>query len=267
MNDLQNVAVLVILFFLGWFAASSIFEALKNIHFIRAEDESAKEFLPRVPFRLRKTFKYAIFGVLILLFTPLAVYTLMSQTIKEYWFVLFFIPFLLHFISWFVYILNKDEEHIKLKRAEFDESDRRETILKICKKLSNRESKSCRKTNTQQYNTILHYLKNNQNPDEIFEVRYTLLLPSACCGDYKLVKSLIEHGSDVNFKSSTGNCAIHLAAKYGFEEIVELLLSSGADIEVKDAYGKTPLVLAQENGHKYIASMLSDEAKKVNISP
>ena len=265
MNDLQNVAVLVILFFLGWFAASSIFEALKNIPFIRAEDESAKEFLPRVPFRLRKTFKNAFFGLLILLFTPLAVYTLMSQTIKEQWFIPFFTPFTLYLL--FLLINKKDEEHIKLKRAEFDESDRCETILKICKKLSNRESNSCRKTNTQQYNTILHYLKNSQNPDEIFEERYTLLLPSACCGDYKLVKSLIEHGSDVNFKSSTGNCAIHLAAKYGFEEIVELLLSSGADIEVKDAHGKTPLVLAQENGHKYIVSMLSNEAKKVNISP
>ncbi|TKI70412.1 ankyrin repeat domain-containing protein [Sulfurimonas crateris] len=260
MNDLQNIAVLILLFFLGWFWASSIFEAFKNIHFVRSEDESSKEHLPRVPFKLRKTFKNAIFGVLILLLTPLVVYTLMSQTIKEQWFIPFFIPSLIYLP--FLFINKKDEEQIEHQRAELDESDRRETILRICKKLSNRESKSCRKTNTQQYNAILHYLKNSQNPDEIFEDRYTLLLPSSCCGDYKLVKSLIEHGSDVNFKSSTGNCAIHLAAKYGFEEIVELLINSGADIETKDADGKTPLMHAQENGHSNIAAILSKASKE-----
>ncbi len=262
MNDLQNVAILLLLFFLGWFWAYSIFEALKNITFIRSEDESAKEFLPRVPFRLRKTFKNAIFGILVLLLTPLAIYTLMSQTIKEYWFAPFFMPFLLHLVSWFVYMLNKDKNQIELERAELDENDRLETILGICKKLSNRESRSCRKTNTQQYNTILHYLKKDQNPDEIFEERYTLLLPSACCGDYKLVKSLIEHGSNVNFQSSAGNCAIHLAAKYGFEEIVELLVNSGADTEIKDANGKTALMYAQENGYENIVSILNKADKE-----
>jgi len=254
---LENALILLLLFALGWFSASSIFDALKNLPFVRSEDESAKEFLPRVPFKLRKIFKNSLFGVLTLFLTPLAVYTLMNETLKEHWFVVFFIPFALHLISFFVHMLNKDEKQIKLYKSNLDESDRHNTILNICKKLSNKESRSCRKTNTQQYNTILHYLKNNQNPDEIFEQRYTLLLPSACCGDYKLVKSLIEHGSDVNFKSSLGNCALHLAAKYGFEEIVEILVGSGADVSIKDADGKTALMYAAENGYENIVSILS----------
>lgn len=265
MNDLETAPILLLLFLLGWLSASLIFTALKNIPFIRSEERSAKEFLPRIPFKLRNSFRNAAFGALLLFLTPLAVYTIMNENIKESWFVPFFIPYIIHLALMLAYMFNKDEEQHELYRTELDVSDRHKSILNICKKLSNRESKSCRKTNTQQYNTILHYLKNDQNPDEVFENRYTLLLPSACCGDYKLVKSLIEHGSDVNFKSSNGNCAIHLAAKYGFDEIVELLVQSGADTEVKDADGKTALVYAAENGFENIVSMLDKKAQKVNI--
>jgi len=180
----------------------------------------------------------------------------MNETVKESWFIPFFIPYIIYLLLSAAYILNRDKKEIELYRAELDKSDRHQSILNICKKLSNRESKSCRKTNTQQYNSILHYLKNDQNPDEVFENRYTLLLPSACCGDYKLVKSLIEHGSNVNFRSSEGNCAIHLASKYGFEEIVELLINSGADTKVEDADGKTALMYASQNGFKDIEAML-----------
>ena len=233
-----------------------MYDAFKNLPFIRSEEKSAKEFLPRVPFSLRDSFRNAAIGILILFLTPLVVYTVMDETVRESWFIPFFIPYIIYLFLSAAHILNRDTEQMELYRAELDKSDRHQSILNICKKLSNRESRSCRKTNTQQYNSILHYLKNDQNPDEVFENRYTLLLPSACCGDYKLVKSLIEHGSDVNFKSSEGNCAIHLAAKYGFDEIVELLLHSGADIEVKDSEGKTALMYASQNGFKDIEAML-----------
>lgn len=110
-----------------------------------------------------------------------------------------------------------------------------------------------------QYQTILHYLMSGQNPDEVINNKYTMLLPSACCGDYKLAKLLVENGSDINFKSPLGTCALHLAAKHGFYDIVKLLIEYGARIDERDADGKTALMYANENEHVDIVSLLNNQ--------
>ena len=57
-----------------------------------------------------------------------------------------------------------------------------------------------------------------------------------------MVKLLVEHGADVNYKPSDGRTPrLHLAAAFGYVEIAEYLLDQGADINALDKDGDTPL--------------------------
>lgn len=261
-NKLYTIALLIF----GEFIAYSISNGAQSLLYIRSANESLQHHLPRVPFALKKTFFLSI--VALLIFFPILISRLflMDEALKSYWLLLLLLPLIIHLPTLFISFLFKDEEAVKINKIALQESDRRGVLSEICSKLSNKESKYCRKTNTMQYQTILHYLMSGQNPDEIIDDRYTMLLPSACCGDYKLARLLVENGSDINFKSPLGTCALHLAAKHGFYEIAKLLIDNGAERDIKDFDGKTALMLANENGHVEIASLLnSSNEQKITI--
>ena len=76
---------------------------------------------------------------------------------------------------------------------------------------------------------VKHYLNNGLDPNEIFENRYTLLLPSSCCGDNKLVKLLIEYGANVNIKDVQGKTALYYAKESNFEEMIKILTKEKED--------------------------------------
>ncbi len=259
--DLNKVYSIMLLA-LGEVIASSISTGIENTAYIRTNDESLKKFLPRVPFEVKNSFIMFFIAILLLLLITIGAYFFINQELKSYWYILFILPFFTHSMVLIFYFLFKDDEVIEFNKNILQEHDRHIVLNQVCKKLANKNSKYCRKTNTSQYQTILHYLNNKQNPNEVFENKYTMLLPSACCGDYKLVKLLIEHGSDVNFKNSLGTCALHLAVKNGFYEIAKLLIDNGAEIDVKDLDGKTPLMLAIENGYVEIATILNEANKQ-----
>lgn len=256
--DANKLYVIALLAF-GEFVAYALTTSLQNLLYIRSEDESLQDHLPRVPFKVKKNF--LLFLVALLIFIPILIVKifLMDEILKSYWLTPLMLPLVIHLAAFFIAFLFKDEETVTVNKTMFQESDRRYVISQICNKLSNKESKSCRKTNTMQYQTILHYLMSGQNPDEVINNKYTMLLPSACCGDYKLAKLLVENGSDINFKSPLGTCALHLAAKHGFYDIVKLLIEYGARIDERDADGKTALMYANENEHVDIVSLLNNQ--------
>lgn len=262
--DADKLYAIALLIF-GEFIAYSLSNGAQSLFYIRSEDESLQLHLPRVPFALKKTFFLS--AIALLIFIPILIcrFFLMSETLKSYWLLPLLLPLIIHLATLLISFLFKDEEALNLNKITLQESDRRGVLSEICSKLSNKESKYCRKTNTMQYQAILHYLKSGQNPDEIIDERYTMLLPCACCGDYKLAKLLIENGSDINFKSPLGTCALHLAAKHGFYEITKLLIDNGAERDIKDFDGKTALMLANENGHVEIASLLNNSNEQNRV--
>jgi hypothetical protein len=255
----ENKLYVVALLAFGEFFAYALTTSLQSLLYIRSEDESLQEHLPRVPFKVKKNFLLFLIAVLIFIPILIARLFLMDEILKSYWLTPLLLPLIINIAALSIAFLFKDEEAVTLNKRALQESDRRAVLSHICKKLSNKESKYCRKTNTMQYQTILHYLKCGQNPDEVIDDKYTMLLPSACCGDYKLAKLLVENGSDINFKSSLGTSALHLAAKHGFYDIAKLLIDNGAKIDEKDAEGKTALMYANENGHRELALLLNEQ--------
>ena len=82
-----------------------------------------------------------------------------------------------------------------------------------------------------------------------------------------MVKLLLEHGANPNFKNDTNGVVLYTAVEKQHVDIVALLLSFGADVSLVGPYKKTPLMCAvsdQSNAnyteqHQY---NLLDPAKK-----
>ncbi len=77
----------------------------------------------------------------------------------------------------------------------------------------------------------------------------TPLMEAASGGYSDIVKLLIDHGANVNAKSSVGNTALTYACCGGYEEVVRILLEAGADVEHQNENGHTPLMEAASCGH------------------
>lgn len=97
---------------------------------------------------------------------------------------------------------------------------------------------------------------------------------------------IVSRGSDINYQSSSGRTALHVAAECGYKESVQtfislgadankvdekgrtalhlasnvdaanILLKGGADVNKKDTYGNTPLVYAFEMRRKEVIKLL-----------
>jgi len=253
-----TVLLLIILLAVGEFVASILSLNIEYMVYRRSDEESLKSFLPKVPFAVRSVLKYIPIGLLLLLITSLTSQFVLKDPVSSFWFIILLMPFCIHLLALGLYFIFLDKDYIDAKLKILDEQDKDHLLSDIGIKLANKDSKFCRKTNAKQYQTVMHFLENGLDPNEVFENRYTLLLPSSCCGDDKLVKLLIKHGADVNFVSSLGATALILASGHGSFGLVELLLKNGADKNIKDANGKTALNHAKENGFEDIVRILSD---------
>eukprot|EP01128_Nolandella_sp_AFSM9_P008598 TRINITY_DN5285_c0_g1_i2.p1 TRINITY_DN5285_c0_g1~~TRINITY_DN5285_c0_g1_i2.p1 ORF type:complete len:730 (-),score=158.21 TRINITY_DN5285_c0_g1_i2:138-2327(-) len=61
-----------------------------------------------------------------------------------------------------------------------------------------------------------------------------------------LIKSLIEHGADVNVRNDRGAGVLHYAVHLGRSDLVNLLLRASPRLDLKGAEGHTPLELARD---------------------
>ena len=243
-------------------AAASIFSTnMQYLVYTRSMEESSQSYLPLIPFALKSMLIQIPISLTLFLVTAIGIYFVLDDYSL---FMILFLPLCMHILALVIYFLFLDKEQVESTQKTLDNQDKEHILNKIGKRLSNKESTSCRKTSVLQYETVIHFLNNGLDPNKVFEDRYTLLLPSTCCGDNKLVELLIDKGADVNFKSSLGTTALHLACQHGSYHLAQILVQNGAKIDVKDAQNKTALDYANELDDKDLAEMLVEETNSLN---
>jgi len=93
------------------------------------------------------------------------------------------------------------------------------------------------------------------------------LLEAVKKGDLSKVQELVQEGADVNFKTRSGDTALHIAASEGHLEIFDFLLKNGADPTIINKKKKTPIDVAcdarKTNILEYIRTQLEE---KIDIS-
>jgi len=78
----------------------------------------------------------------------------------------------------------------------------------------------------------------------VWKYRYPLLSHVIKHGSYRVFKTVLATGIDVNQMDEDGWTALMWAIDYDRDEVVNVLLASGADANACDIYGDTPLLLA-----------------------
>ena len=86
---------------------------------------------------------------------------------------------------------------------------------------------------------------------------------------HDLVQMLVEAGVDINWQDSTGETALHIAARFGHEQCARILLNGSetqkANIELPEkSFAWTPLHIAAVDGHPAVAQMLVDAGAEID---
>ncbi len=82
-------------------------------------------------------------------------------------------------------------------------------------------------------------------------------------GYQRIVVMLLERGGNVDDTDASGQSALHMAAAGGHQAVVRLLIDRSARLDLKDALGRTSLHLAAENGHaQAVQSLLQQMPEK-----
>ncbi|KAK2765322.1 hypothetical protein FQN54_008166 [Arachnomyces sp. PD_36] len=79
---------------------------------------------------------------------------------------------------------------------------------------------------------------------------------AASSGSKEVVQLMLEHGADINSRSSQGSTPLHKALEAGQEDIIELLTDAGADVNSPLLYGRTPLHFTAALGQEKVAESL-----------
>jgi ankyrin repeat protein len=82
------------------------------------------------------------------------------------------------------------------------------------------------------------------------------LVTAAKRNDPVLVRSLLNHGVDVNQRHPDGSTALLWATYHNDAELVTMLMAAGADANAANEYAETPLSLAAQNGNPTIVKQL-----------
>jgi ankyrin repeat protein len=85
----------------------------------------------------------------------------------------------------------------------------------------------------------------------------TPLYKAAGEGRTEIVRYLIAHGANVNYRGSEwGHTPLSEAAQRGFDDVIDVLLKAGADPRVKDRNGYTAFAIAVLGGQNDVAESL-----------
>jgi ankyrin repeat protein len=79
------------------------------------------------------------------------------------------------------------------------------------------------------------------------DIRGTRQQPPIPFTDIDMLRFLLDHGADVNFRQDDLGTPLHLAASYRALDIAQMLLEHKADVNSQDRNGKTPLHLLSES--------------------
>jgi len=72
-----------------------------------------------------------------------------------------------------------------------------------------------------------------------------VLIYAASSGDVATVKTMLDHGVEVNRVGDNGT-ALHAAAAMGDVVVMDVLIGAGADVNAVNAYGDSPLVVVDQ---------------------
>lgn len=108
------------------------------------------------------------------------------------------------------------------------------------------------------YKMLKSYLKKGADVNEADEVGNTPLFFAAKIGDKRIVDLLVQHGANVNNTNEVGATPLMLAAKFGNIYTVKKLLEHGADPTIKNNSGYTAHVFAKAYENHEIAKMLEE---------
>lgn len=101
----------------------------------------------------------------------------------------------------------------------------------------------------------------------------TPLIRASFLGKVDIVRTLLDHGADVNAVNDIGWSGLHFAAQENQELVAKELVGAQAIIDLPDMNGNTPLWNAMFNTNSVVASFLIalganlDRANNYGISP
>ena len=81
----------------------------------------------------------------------------------------------------------------------------------------------------------------------------------------KIVKLLLKHNADINYKDLSGETPLHLAIIQEKVDLIKELLKSGADPDGKNVYRMTPLWRALKRNKMNIAEILLENGADINF--
>lgn len=103
----------------------------------------------------------------------------------------------------------------------------------------------------------------------------TELMNAVIDGDDARVRRLLDEGTEPDDVDKAGWCALHFAAQDCSQKLVKMLVNAGSNLELRDRHGNTPLWRATSN-YKGAAEVIStlleaganpDAENKNGISP
>jgi serine/threonine-protein phosphatase 6 regulatory ankyrin repeat subunit B len=84
-------------------------------------------------------------------------------------------------------------------------------------------------------------------------------------GDAAGLRSLLDHGADVDARDRYGQTALMLAARAGHLAAVRVLVQAGAELDRTAKYRLSALMLAAINGHEEVARQLVEAGADIHI--
>jgi uncharacterized protein len=88
---------------------------------------------------------------------------------------------------------------------------------------------------------------------------YNALTGAVASGHSEIVKWLLDHGAEPNYRYAAGYTPLLTAAANGHLEILKALLAHGADLHAKTNDGKNAIAYAQERKHTVVAEYLRSQ--------
>ena len=84
-------------------------------------------------------------------------------------------------------------------------------------------------------------------------------------GDVEALRTLLDHGADINALDKYGQTGLLTAARDGKIEVVRFLIQKGAELDHRAKFGLTALMLAVVNRHTEIVRLLVEAGAALDI--
>lgn len=85
--------------------------------------------------------------------------------------------------------------------------------------------------------------------------RNDLLHIAAYSNSIKVIRLLLDLGSDFDSRNSVGDTPLHIAARYGSWEVADLLISYGAKLDIPNLNRMLPIDVANQSGNTKVVEL------------